>query len=272
MHFISDKNNPAIPAYLRQRRKKSSRGHDEATFPEHRLNHNRCHRLRGHHAAERLIEEFIYLPCRHRSAIGQPGICGHTKRNAVNIRQEGTETLLVRMSLAGKRQAHHGATVKTIFHREHRGTAGKRAGNLHRVLHCFRAAIHQKSLLGEVAGRELVELFRHRNIAFIPSDLEAEMEKGVQLSTQSAQHPWIAMANVSAANSAAQVNEAVAVNILEHRAFSVTDKQRGGSVDPARDGLRPPCRQSARIGPGNFCLKSNAGHSLNTIQSALRSG
>ena len=80
------------------------------------------------------------------------------------------------------------------------------------------------------------------------------------------------MANISAANAAAQVDEAVAVYILEHRAFGVTDKQRGGGVDPARDGLRPPRRQSARIGPRNFCLKSNAGHSLNTIQSALRSG
>ncbi len=175
------------------------------------------------------------------------------------------------MGFAGERHAQHGAAVKAIFHRENRGTAGKGARDLHRVLHRLRTAVHKESLLGKAARRELVELFRQRNIALVAGHLEAEMEKGVQLRAQRAQHPRIAMANVGAADAAAQVDEAVAVDIFEDRALGVTDKQRGGSVDPARNGLRPASRQRARIGSRNFCLQSNVGHGFNTIQSALHS-
>ena len=62
----------------------------------------------------------------------------------------------------------------------------------------------------------MVKLFRHRNIAFISSDLEAEVKKRIQLSTQSAQHPWVAVANISAADAATQVDETVAIHVLEH--------------------------------------------------------
>ena len=78
------------------------------------------------------------------------------------------------------------------------------------------------------------------------------------------------MANVGAADAAAQVDEAIAVDIFEDCSLGVTDKQRCGGVDPARDGLRPASRQRARIGSRNFCLQSNRGH-FNTIQSALHS-
>jgi hypothetical protein len=50
------------------------------------------------------------------------------------------------------------------------------------------------------------------------------------------------MANVGAADAAAQVEEAVAVNISEDRPFGMTDKERCGSVDPARDSLRTAFR------------------------------
>ena len=150
LHFIGDKDDAALAADLRQRRQKSGRRHDKATFPKHRLNHNRCNGLGCHHAAKGLIEQLVDLPCGHRSAVGEPRIGGHAERDAINIGQEGAETFLVGMSLAGERQAHHGAAVKAIFHREDRGAAGKGARNLHRVLHRFRAAVHQESLLGKV--------------------------------------------------------------------------------------------------------------------------
>ena len=97
------------------------------------------------------------------------------------------------------------------------------------------------------------------------------MKKGIKLGAKGAEHARITVANVQAADTAAQIDEAVTVYVLEDRAFRVADKKWGGRVDPTRDGLRPPGRQRTRIGSRNFCLESDAGHSFNTIQSALRS-
>jgi len=271
LNFIGNKDDAAIATDLRQSRQKAGWRHDESTFTQYRLDHDGGNGFSSHHATEGLVELFRYLFRCHRSPVGEPRIGGHAKRDAVNIRQKGAKTLLVRVSLAGQRHAQHGAAMKSVFDRDDRGTPGESARDLHRVLDCFCSAVDQERLLSKFARRELVKLLRHLHITFVASDLKAEMEKRIQLGTKSTEHPRIALANVAAADTAAQVEEAVAVYILEHRAFRMADKEWSGGVDPTRDGLRPAGRQRTRIGPRNFCLESDAGHSFNTIQSALRS-
>src|ERR1700722_6587408 len=96
------------------------------------------------------------------------------------------------------------------------------------------------------------------------------MKKSIELRAHRADHPCIPMANVDAADTAAQVDEAIAVHIFEQSALSMADKQRGRRIDPTRDGLQPAGRQRARIGSRNLCLQSDVGH-VNTTQSAVRS-
>ena len=196
LYFVGNKDDSAIATDLRQGRQKASWRHDESAFPQYRLDHDGRNRFSSHHATEGLVELFRYLFCSHRSLVRKPRIGRRAKRDAVNIRQEGAETLLVRVSLAGKRQAQHGAAMKSIFDRDNRGTTSERARDLHRVLDRFCATIDQKSLLGKFAGRQLIELLRHCHIAFVTSHLKAEMEKGIQLGTKGADHARITVANV----------------------------------------------------------------------------
>src|SRR5580658_8381696 len=260
LNFVGNKDYAAIATDLRQSRQKARGRHHKSTLTQYRLDHNGRNRFSSHHATEGLVELFRYLLCCHWSLVRKPRIGGHAKRNAVNIRQKGAKTLLVRVSLAGKRQPQHGAAMKSIFDRDNRGTTSESARDLHRVFYRFCSAVDQKSLFRKFARRELVQLLRHLHIAFVASHLKAEMEKGIELGTKGAKHARITVANVQAADATAQIDEAVAVYILENRAFHVADKKWGGGVDPTRDGLRPAGRQRTRIGSRNFCLESDTGH------------
>src|ERR1700733_3861608 len=184
LYFVGNKDNAAIATDLRQNRQKASRRHDKSTFTQYRLDHNGRNGFRRPHATEGLVELIRYLFCRHRSTVGEPRVGGHAKRYAVNIRQKGAEPHLVRVSLAGKRHAQHGAAMKSVFDRDNRGTARERARDLHRVFYCFCSAIDQKSLLRKFARCKLVELLRNLHIAFVASHLKADMEKGTQLGTK----------------------------------------------------------------------------------------
>ena len=57
LYFISNKDDAALAADLRQRRQKSGRRHDKPAFPKHRLNHDGRNRLGSHHTAEGLVEQ-----------------------------------------------------------------------------------------------------------------------------------------------------------------------------------------------------------------------
>ena len=62
------------------------------------------------------------------------------------------------------------------------GALGIGAGNLDRVLDGFGAAVHEQSLLGKLARRDLVHALGKFNIAFVGRDLNAGVEKFVELS------------------------------------------------------------------------------------------
>src|ERR1700677_2607226 len=186
LYFVGNKDDATIATDLRQSRQKASGRHDKSTFTQYRLDDDGRNGFSSHHATKGLIELVRYLFHCHRSAVGEPRTGRHAKRDAVNIRQKGAEPHLVRVSLAGKRHAQHGAAVKSVFDRDNRGTAGESSRDLHRVLYRLCSAVDQKRLLGKFARGELVELLREFHVAFVASHLKAKMEKRIQLGTNGA--------------------------------------------------------------------------------------
>ena len=85
LHLISNEHDAALAADARQRRQETDRRHNKATFPKHRLNHNGSNGFGGHHPAEGLIEQLVYLLPGHRSALRETRIGRHTVGNAINI-------------------------------------------------------------------------------------------------------------------------------------------------------------------------------------------
>src|SRR5271166_7056060 len=193
LHFIRNKDNAMPAADLGQGGQKSGGRDDEAAFAEHRFDDDRCDGIGGDHATENAVEQLLHLLVTHRGATAQARIRRYSERNAINVGQEWPKALFVRMGLAGESEAKHGAPVESIFDAQHRRAADVSARNLYRVLDSLSAAIHEKGLLREVAGRQMIELLGQFNIAFVSGDRKAEVEKSVELGAQRLHHACVAM-------------------------------------------------------------------------------
>ena len=147
--------------------------------------------------------------------------------------------MLVRMSFAGERHAKHGAAVECVLDGEDGGTASMSSRNLHGILDRFRSAVHEQRFLGEMAGRELIQLLCQFHVRFIPGDGEAEVEKRVELSVHGCDDAWIAMSYVDGADASSEIDEAIAVNIFECRTFSVPDENGRRGVNTAWNRVSP---------------------------------
>src|SRR6202041_2767133 len=85
LYLIGNEDDAALAADLRQRRQEAGWGHDKATFPKHRLNHNGSDGLGRHHTAKGLIEQFVYLLRGHRPALRETRIGSPTIGDAIDI-------------------------------------------------------------------------------------------------------------------------------------------------------------------------------------------
>ena len=109
------------------------------------------------------------------------------------------------------------------------GPSGVRAGDLHRVLHRFGAAVHEQSFLGKFAGRDLVHALGQAHIVFVGRHLNAGMQKTFELALDCIHHRLAAMTHVEAADAAGKIQVAVAVNVFEPGVFGL------GHVDGRAD-------------------------------------
>jgi len=75
-----------------------------------------------------------------------------------------------------------------------------------------------------------------------------------------------AMADIVAADAAGKVDEAIAVDVLNHGAFGARGKNGSGVVDAARDGFTTALHQGTRFGSGNCGTQLDSSH-FNTFLS-----
>ncbi len=106
------------------------------------------------------------------------------------------------MGLAGEGQGQQSAAVEAVLETNHGGTFGKGARDLDGVFDGLRTGVEQDGLLGRVAGREFVELFRQRDVAFVRRDHKAGVEETIHLIMQGFRYAGIPVAHVEAADAA----------------------------------------------------------------------
>ena len=133
---------------------------DESTLAQLQLHDDRRHRRRIHRRREQPLEPRLVghaAPPAVRAPAAGVAAIAVGERNPVDLGRERAEPLLVGRHLAGERHGQVGAAVEAVLEADDRLPAGERAGDLHRVLHRLRPAVHEEGPLLVGAGREPVE-------------------------------------------------------------------------------------------------------------------
>src|SRR5437588_3957261 len=200
--------------------------------------------------------------------IGAPITVG--ERDAVHLARERLETCFIRMRLAGEGEGHHGAAMKSIFESNDGGAPGISPGNFHGILDRFGAAADKQSFLGKVPGRQFVQALRQAHVAFIGRHLDTGMQEALRLLFDGLQYTGGAMADVDASDAAGEIDEAVPVNIFEHRAFRTPPVHRSRMRKAARDSRISPLPKRYRLRTWDRSFQLDRRH-LSTTRSAVRS-
>ena len=108
-------------------------------------------------------------------------VVGHREGHVIDLRQHRPEACLVRLHFAGEADAGERAAVEAAGEGDDRGALRMEARNLDRVLDRLGAGAEEDRFLGRLARRQLVELLRERDVAFVGRDLEAGVHEAVEL-------------------------------------------------------------------------------------------
>src|ERR1700687_3691609 len=267
LHFVSDEENPMLAANLLQEHEVILRRNDEPAFAKDRLRDDRGHRLRRYAALERVLE--MMRKCfRRRTFLGAIRI---SERNAIHIAGERLKARFVGMGLAGERHGQQCAAMESVLEANYRRALGISPRDLDRVLHRFRAGIEDDRFLGSLSGGKRVQFFRQRDIAFVRSHREAEVQVLLELFPQCRHHARRAVADVETTNPAGKIEIAIAVHILERRAFRGRHENGRAVVRPAGHRRFPPGHQGPRARSGNFRANLNRRH-FSTTRLEFRRG
>ena len=104
----------------------------------------------------------------------EPSAVGIRSRRAIDLGRERPEPSLYGLHLARHRHGEQRAAVERALERDDRWAAGRRAGDLDRVLDRFRARVDEhRALLAAAARRELGESPAHADVRLVDPDDEA---------------------------------------------------------------------------------------------------
>src|SRR5438094_6594978 len=102
-------------------------------------------------------------------------------------------------------------------------SACSHARDLYRVLDGFSTRICQKGLCRNriEARKSGIQFFAQANVVLVRSDIEAGVQELCRLVLDRAGYGRIAMAHIDHANPGGEIDEAITVNVLDDRAFSL---------------------------------------------------
>ena len=129
--------------------------------------------------------------------------------------------------------------VRVVEH-NHGVALGVRASNLHRILNCFSTRVKEYRALVEGPWGQLVELFSKFNIVFVWVDHEACVRESFHLFGHTLDHVFVRVTHVGDRDSCSQVDDLVAVDVLEDSATRSDDVCGVTRSDTLRNGLVAP--------------------------------
>ncbi len=113
--------------------------------------------------------------------------------------------------------------MERVLETHDRRTLGVGARNLHRVLDRFSAGVYQERLLGEVTWRDAIHGFGQRDVVLVWRDLHAGVQETINLLVDRRSHGGVTMSHIEAPNAAGKIDEGVAIDIFQQRAFCLGD-------------------------------------------------
>ena len=115
--------------------------------------------------------------------------------------------------------------------------AGVLAGNLYRVLNCLSTRVAQHGALGVVAGGVLGKELSNLDVTLVGGHGEADVGEVCSCFRDSSNNCIVGVANGGDANAGCEVDELVAVNILNDGAVGVLDVDGEGCTNAGRNYL-----------------------------------
>ena len=139
---------------------------------------------------------------------------GVRHREAVDLRRERCEPLLVRHDLRGQRHGHLRSTVERVVEADDRLAAGGVARDLHAVLHGLGAGVGEERLLREIAGRERVQPLGEFDRWLVPGDPRG-VDVSFDLPDRCLDHVGRRVPDVQHGDAGREVDQPVAVDVLD---------------------------------------------------------
>ena len=256
LHFVGDEENAVLAADALQQLEIAGRRNDEAAFAENGLGDHGGDGFGSHRTLESVFE-VTRESFRGGAFFGPVGI---SKRNAVDVAGKGLEAGFIRMRLAGQRHGEKRAAMEGVFETNDGGTLGVGAGNLDGVFDGLCARVNEDGFLGKIAGSKRVEFFGNRDVAFVGSDRETEMQVLLELLADGGEHAVRAVADVEAADAAGKIEISIAVDVLDGGAFGASGENRRGVRRAAGNGGFAARHQCAGFGSRYFRANLNCRH------------
>jgi hypothetical protein len=122
-----------------------------------------------------------------------------------------------------------------------------RPRDLDRVLHRLGARVREQRLLREVARRDLVEQLAQRDVRLVRRDERARVEQPPGLRVDRRDDLRRAVPGGRHADAAGEVDQRVAVDVVDQRALGAVDDDVGRAREPARDGGPAALEQRAAL-------------------------
>ena len=248
---------PCVSQSARKRVDELGRHRDEAAFALHRLEHD----ARDLRRVDVLLEQELEAVQR---VLGRDAAVRIRRGRAVHVRRERAEALLVD-ELRRHRHRQVRAAVERAVEDDDAGAAGRRAGDLDRVLDRLGAGVDEQRLRRGVAGPELVELLGDRDVGLVGADHEALVEEAVDLLVHRPDDGRVAVAEVLAGDAAREIDVLAALGVPDPGAPGARDDEVGGR-DASRHVSLPPPAHLVRGGTFLDPHRSGVSHYRNARQ------
>src|SRR5262249_14894385 len=133
----------------------------------------------------------------------------------------------------GERHTHRGASVKSVLKAENRRALGVCTGNLDRVLDSFGPGIYKEGPLRKATGCQPVHRFRKLDVALVQRNLRANVHEAIRLSLNGGCDGHRPMTRIEAPDPAGQIDECIAIHVLDECSFGAGNKDGSSLVQPA---------------------------------------
>ena len=157
----------------------------------------------------------------------------------VDVAGERSEAGAVRHRLEVHRHRQARAAVVPVLQHRDAAAAGRLPRDLHAVLDRFRARVHEDRLLRERPGGALGDELRDAHVGLVRRDGEERVEEVPELLARGGDDGVVRVTDRRDPDAGAEVDEAVAVDVLDDRAVGPLDVDGEAAAHTDGDGLQP---------------------------------